>query len=1242
MCGKINKRHLTYVAIVCIVGSLAGNTSAAVSADIATDMQNGVTAGTLARQSDFVFEEGIYITPRAGTTEAVADGVTNFNCILPPDDGTFGSNITVNIGAIRPGNDTVYSVFPLPLYKQTVTVRFASASNAIAAYIRPVPVYHGHLYALSGRFDDTDYGTVLSCEGLGAGGVNSTAFVNGLYFQGMASKQPPSIEQWRRVLLSGSTIGNHSWHHGASPSTDEYDDAGNPVPPGIFDFSYGGATPKRHFLDILHPRAFYEAALDTLIMSAAGPGNGYGTTAQYWNWINSGHYAFSQLKVEYPSSNVVWEQYDQGLILDQEKLILRARAPTHAQAKVNPATYKTMAEEIVANGSNDCWQTTWNDYGAYRYQYYHSPVLKKSVTNDMATFEIYRPELIDLNNDTPLTWEIVGAESNSVVSITVGNGSCQPVALVAGPDRGRYAFDLLHDQSQKKLPTRIGFIGQYGDGVYRPDNFIQREDPDFPGITASLIITNGTTQLTVTNGSSYNLSDVIVTYRFPSGYVPETARVRLSGTITAGSVSAIAPLTVTVSSAETNGEWIAGVQMDFVQNNTECRLHVIGQSSDAALANNPPLPEPPAYETLAYCDLSHYAGQPDESNHVNTIRSGSLIDFQTGGASGISVGMTGGAVGNEPWFETFGGISDAYRTFGTNMDNVGYINGVTTFTFTGLNPVKKYEVDFTSAAEITTTGLTKIVISGADSFTNQSSPHARMTGNAVQISGAVGETSEALLADNAESGLVIRYANIVPSSDGTVTFTASGNVYLSGYKIGVRSDGEPQNIWPLAWIDLPVTNLVLNPGDNISFHGHASDTEDGPLTGTNLVWQIIRTGAGVVATQTGTNGTYSVPTDITEETAFEIKLLATDSAGATGTDTITFSVMPSAPASVMIGYDDFDGTASFVSRINSSAVNAGAATWDIVSRTTLNTNSNDILDTSKYKQNGTAGDGVDVVGFLESTKTDNFFGIYRGGLTVGTRTLTYTFNIAGYTNLSVAMDWVASGSLGTTVLYMSSSIDSSAANTNFFAIRANTADPVYTMEDERSVTNASSGRVWINGADTGVGLTDNFTTFTPAVSGTGSILTLTLTMSSTTAGSAFGMDNLKVQGEVVRVSGDADADGLPDSWETQYFGGSTNANPQALAANGINTVRQTYLAGLNPTNAQSRFVVSDFKALASEKILHWQGISGRVYSVYGCTNLLDGFQPVATNIGWQQASWTGLVNQTGRQAFYKIVVEIQP
>jgi hypothetical protein len=123
---------------------------------------------------------------------------------------------------------------------------------------------------------------------------------------------------------------------------------------------------------------------------------------------------------------------------------------------------------------------------------------------------------------------------------------------------------------------------------------------------------------------------------------------------------------------------------------------------------------------------------------------------------------------------------------------------------------------------------------------------------------------------------------------------------------------------------------------------------------------------------------------------------------------------------------------------------------------------------------------------------------------------------------------------------------------------------------------------------------------------------------------------------------DSDTDSMTDDWETQYFGNATNANPSAPAANGINTVLETYVAGLNPTNPSSVFRISDFRPLISGNTLQWQSVSGRVYSVCWTTNLLNTFQPLETNILWPQNGWTDAAHGAEPNNFYRLKVRLGP
>lgn len=89
---------------------------------------------------------------------------------------------------------------------------------------------------------------------------------------------------------------------------------------------------------------------------------------------------------------------------------------------------------------------------------------------------------------------------------------------------------------------------------------------------------------------------------------------------------------------------------------------------------------------------------------------------------------------------------------------------------------------------------------------------------------------------------------------------------------------------------------------------------------------------------------------------------------------------------------------------------------------------------------------------------------------------------------------------------------------------------------------------------------------------------------------------------------DHDRDSLPNDWETQYFGGYTNALPQDDFEGDGNSNWQEYVAGLNPTNAD-RFTVS----WSSQNGLSWNSFAGRSYNVYWTSNLMNSFQLVQSN-----------------------------
>jgi len=118
---------------------------------------------------------------------------------------------------------------------------------------------------------------------------------------------------------------------------------------------------------------------------------------------------------------------------------------------------------------------------------------------------------------------------------------------------------------------------------------------------------------------------------------------------------------------------------------------------------------------------------------------------------------------------------------------------------------------------------------------------------------------------------------------------------------------------------------------------------------------------------------------------------------------------------------------------------------------------------------------------------------------------------------------------------------------------------------------------------------------------------------------------------------DADGNGLPDVWELEYYN-RVGVDPEAVCSNGINTVRQAYVAGLHPNDAQSLFLIDRLRVLSTGVTFDWNTVSGRLYSVYWTTNLINGFLPLETDIPWTRGSYTN--SAPIPQSFFKLDVRL--
>jgi len=124
---------------------------------------------------------------------------------------------------------------------------------------------------------------------------------------------------------------------------------------------------------------------------------------------------------------------------------------------------------------------------------------------------------------------------------------------------------------------------------------------------------------------------------------------------------------------------------------------------------------------------------------------------------------------------------------------------------------------------------------------------------------------------------------------------------------------------------------------------------------------------------------------------------------------------------------------------------------------------------------------------------------------------------------------------------------------------------------------------------------------------------------------------------------DEDSDGLPDSWEALYYGGATNADPAAVASNGINTVEEAYVAGISPVDPFSKFVMTQLGSDAGDidrYVLQWDMVSNRLYTIYWASNLFSTFELLTNNI--TTGAFTDTVHTLNNGGFYRIDVDLAP
>jgi len=401
-------------------------------------------------------------------------------------------------------------------YTQTIRVTFQSEAAAHKAQLRILPLYHDFRAAFSSRWDDSTVNDMRAAQVMAKYGQEGTFYLNSLgnWYQdsketGIVAPADPGAEIPRILLAGGNSLGGHTLNHEMTPALSKNaafkeilglrvaleSHAASPVVSFVYPFVFiqsplRGGVDRADIEEMLRRSGYYDLAEDNYNSAPNGAPRPSGLLDARFV-IMDGHAADAGLT-----------QFLATPAGDDRPLFL---VTMHAWVSAWGGPEFPLLDAIYKkwSGRDDLWYTTPNHYAAYRYQSLYSQ-LDVRVKGRVLTAQLLRPDPLDLDDGTPLTFEVDGAGKADIVSAECASAEVKPAAL-----GDSYAFDLFHDRDR-------GPIESYAE-TDNPSNSDQLDAArDGSGPLQALLFRRGPLlSLVLHNNTAQPLANLNVTFRLP-------------------------------------------------------------------------------------------------------------------------------------------------------------------------------------------------------------------------------------------------------------------------------------------------------------------------------------------------------------------------------------------------------------------------------------------------------------------------------------------------------------------------------------------------------------------------------------------------------------------------------------------------------------------------------------------------------------------------------------------------------